>query len=158
MKAARPKMGPKERARTDLRSSLGTILHDYIRRLKSNPRAKVKDIVLLILTDGIWAGMENRNNVAELIKKFSYELKGLHFDLKLRPFGVEFIQFGNDNAATQTLRYLDDYLHEEDIPWVHFFLQHYIPSTRSDEKDQLINIVVISSIRSTHPVTLTKCC
>ena len=116
MDAARPKMGLKERARTDLRSSMGSILHEYINRLKHNPLAKVKDVVLLILTDGIWAGMENKNAVGEQIKKFLIELKALNYDLKLRPFGVEFIQFGNDDAATQRLRYLDDYLHTESIP------------------------------------------
>lgn len=114
MNAARP-MGSKERARTDLRSSLGSILHDYIGRLKNHRWHEVKDVVLLILTDGIWAGMENKNEVAELIKKFSNELKALNSDLKLRPFGIEFIQFGNDNAATERLRFLDDYLHTESI-------------------------------------------
>lgn len=119
MNAARPKMGSKERARTDLRSSLGNILHDYISRLRkqeNHPLAKVKDIVLLILTDGIWAGMENKKEVAEQIRKFSHELKALHYDLKLRPFSIEFIQFGNDDTATKRLRYLDDYLAEEGIP------------------------------------------
>lgn len=119
MNAARPKMGSKERARTDLRSFLGQILYDYTGRLKKSNNiraAKVKDVALLILTDGIWAGMENRDAVAEQIKNFCEGLKDLHYNLKLRPFGVEFIQFGEDNAATQRLRHLDNFLHEEAIP------------------------------------------
>ena len=116
MDAARPKMGSKERARTDLRRSLGNILADYIASVRRFPWRKVKDCVLLILTDGIWAGMENKNEVADLIKKFANELRAQQGDLKLRPFGIEFIQFGNDNAATERLRYLDVYLHKESIP------------------------------------------
>lgn len=116
MNAARPKMRSQERAHTDLRSSLGNILHGYISRLKHYPSGNVKDVVLLILTDGIWAGMEKKDEVGQHIKKFSNELKALDYDLKQRPFSVEFIQFGNNKLATQRLRYLDDYLHEEGIP------------------------------------------
>ena len=119
MDAARPKTLSKERARTDLRRSLGNILHGYLRKVRENERRPVtllKDTVLLVLTDGIWAGMENKEGVAEQIKTFSKELKNLHYDLKLRPFSVEFIQFGNNDDATQRLRYLDDYLHKEGIP------------------------------------------
>jgi len=119
MEAARPKTSSKERARTDLRSSLGNILQDYLSKLREKekrPMTKVKDTVLLVLTDGIWAGMEDKDGVGEQIKDFAKELKALHHHLKLRPFSIEFIQFGNDDSATQRLRYLDDYLHREGIP------------------------------------------
>ena len=119
MGAARPRTDSKERARTDIRRPLGHILQGYLSQLRQKalyPTTTVKDKVLIILTDGIWAGMENKGAVAEQIKTFSKELKSLHYNIKLRPFSVQFIQFGNDDDATDRLRYLDDFLEKEDIP------------------------------------------
>lgn len=76
----------------------------------------MKDIDLLILINGTCAGVENKDEVAKQIKNFANELKALHHDLKIRPFSVVFIKLGNDDATTQRLRYLDDYLHKEGIP------------------------------------------
>ena len=121
MREARPMTHAKEKVYTDLRSSLGTILNHYLAGLKNGlnvGRAEVKDAVLIILTDGVWAGVEDKKAVAELVKTFSNRLKDLKYDLKERPFSIQFIQFGNDPFATATLRYLDDYLHEEGIPYV----------------------------------------
>lgn len=114
MYIARPKTRSKERAHTDLRSSLGDIWQDYLSKLRRRT-ANIKDVVVIVLTDGIWKGMENPEAVADHIKLFTDQLKALQ-NLKLRPFSVEFIQFGNDEAATKRLRYLDDYLYQEGIP------------------------------------------
>ena len=119
MDAARPQTRSKERARTDLRTSLSRILQEYLSKLrekKLRPTTEVNDVVLLILTDGIWAGMENKSGVGEMIKSFSNDLKTLHYDFMVRPFSIEFIQFGNDDTATQRLRYLDEHLSQEGIP------------------------------------------
>ena len=120
MHAARPKTNSNERAYTDIRRPLGHVLDDYLDKLRykeKSPKFKVNDVVLLILTDGIWAGMgKNQSAVGEQIKLFSNNLKALKNDIKVRPFSIEFIQFGNDDDATKTLRYLDDYLGEEGIP------------------------------------------
>ena len=117
MKKARPIKG----TRTDLRSSLGDILDVYknkLRERRMHPSITVKDVVLLILTDGIWAGMDDKQLVAEKLKVFQKGLKDIDDSLKLRPFSVEYIQFGNDEDAMKRLIYLDDYLHKEDVPWV----------------------------------------
>lgn len=115
MKAARPKTDSKQRAHTDLRSSLGHILNNYMTRLK-NGRGEVKDAVVIILTDGVWAGMEDTNLLAEQVKSFSNKLKNLQYDIKHRPFSIQFIQFGNQQSATARPRYLDDYLEKEGLP------------------------------------------
>lgn len=114
MYRARPKTRSKERAHTDLRSSLGDIWQDYLSKLRRRT-ANIKDVVVIVLTDGIWKGMENPEAVADHIKLCTDQLKALQ-NLKLRPFSIEFIQFGNDEAATKRLRYLDDYLHQEGVP------------------------------------------
>lgn len=114
MERARPKTGLNERAHTDLRSSLGDISEEYIRRLKRRS-GSAKDVAVIILTDGVWKGMEDPEAVADHIRRFTDQLKNLQ-NLKLRPFSIEFIQFGNDEAATKRLRYLDDYLHQQGIP------------------------------------------
>ena len=114
MHTARPKTLPVEQAHTDLRSSLGDIWQDYLRKLKSF-RQNIKDVVVIILTDGIWKGMENPNEMADHIKKFSDEIVARQ-SMNFRPFSIEFIQFGNDRAVERRLRYLDEYLHETGIP------------------------------------------
>ena len=112
MKKARPTKG----VRTDLRRALGEILDSYGGKLKNKakfPKNTVKDLVLVILTDGLWAGMEDKKAVATQLKNFS---KQVDYGVKQRPFSVQFIQFGDDDAATETLRYLDEYLEGEGIP------------------------------------------
>ena len=116
MEKARPKTASRERAHTDLRSSLGHILHEYSSRVKNNG-GNSKDAVVIILTDGVWAGMEEKLSVAEQIKTFSDKLRTQQLFTKHRPFSIQFIQFGNDQDATDRLRYLDDYLQE----WCVFF-------------------------------------
>ena len=116
MKKACPTNG----TRTDLRTSLGYILDEYTYKLKRKAKYpttnNVKDLVLVVLTDGVWAGMTEKRSVADQLVRFSQTVISLAGDLKQRPVGVEFIQFGTDEAATQELKYLDDYLDETDIP------------------------------------------
>ena len=116
MRKARPTNG----THTDLRISLGYILDEYKNRLMRKSKypttTKVKDLVLVVLTDGVWAGMSEKRVVADQLVRFSQTVKSLAGDLKQRPVGVEFIQFGTDEAATQELKYLDDFLDEKDIP------------------------------------------
>ena len=114
MHRARPRTRSKERAHTDLRISLGDIGQEYLYKLKRRP-LNVKEVVVIVLTDGIWKGMESPEEVADHIKQFAGQMKASQ-NLKQRPFSVEFIQFGNDEAATRRLRYLDDCLHELGIP------------------------------------------
>ena len=114
MHKARPMTRLEERAHTDLRISLGEIGQEYLSKLRRR-LLNVKDVVVIVLTDGIWKGMEYPGAVADHIKQFASQVEALQ-NLKHRPFSVEFIQFGNDEAATRRLRYLDDCLHELGIP------------------------------------------
>ena len=114
MHKARPITRSEERAHTDLRASLGDIGQEYLSKLRRRT-LNVKDVVVIVLTDGIWKGMEYPEAVADYIKQFAGQMEALQI-LKHRPFSVEFIQFGNDAAATRRLRYLDDCLHELGIP------------------------------------------
>ena len=110
MNKARPMKGTS----TDLRSSLGDELDAYESRLKDkqrHPTKPVKNMVLIVLTDGSWADMDwVKDGVANQRTTFCEKLKGLPCNLKQRPFSIQFIQFGNDDAATQRLVDLDDYL------------------------------------------------
>ena len=112
MKQARPTKG----ARTDSRLSLGNILEPYANKLRNKekfPSVKVKDLVLIVLTDGIWAGMPDKYAIAAQLKNIS---KKVDYHLKQRPFSVQFIQFGDDAAATQAFRDLDDCFDNGDVP------------------------------------------
>ena len=105
MKKACPSKG----VRTDLRMSLGDILSSYADKLKAKakfPGNKVKDLVLVVLTDGIWAGMQDKMAIAKQLRTIAGQLD---YDLKQRPFSIQFIQFGDDKDASKALRYLDDY-------------------------------------------------
>ena len=118
MQEARPKTALHERAHTDLRKALGDIMLPYLQAWKMN-RQEIKDKVIIVLTDGIWAGMEgNKSALVDLIRKFAAELNNYTVGLKERPFGIEFIQFGRDPGATERLRYLDDLLSEDGTPCV----------------------------------------
>lgn len=112
MKQAYPTKG----ARTDPRLSLGNILDTYANKLRTKekfPNNKVKDLVLIVLTDGIWAGMQDKYAIATQLKNIS---KKVDYSIKQRPFSVQFIQFGYDESASQVFRYLDDYFDNGDIP------------------------------------------
>ena len=118
MKVARPKTRSKERAHTDLRRSLGGILTDYASKMRHR-RGNVKDATVIILTDGVWAGMEDKDSVADLINKFLAQMKQYDYNFKHRPFSIQFIQFGNHLDATRRLKYLDDYtnnINDKSIP------------------------------------------
>ena len=109
MKKACPVQG----TNTDLRRSLGNFLNDYQQKLRNRNRRPVKDKVLVILTNGIWGGMEDGEGVANLLRIFAEELRGLNIKFKQRPFSVQFIQLGTDEAAKSRLDYLDDFLGNE---------------------------------------------
>ena len=107
MDAARPNTGSRERAHTDLRDSLGHIFHEYTQKLRRG--IPVKNTVIIILTDGIWAGMENKMEVGDTIRTFITELRENHgYHHMHRPFTFQFVQFGDDIGASERLRDLDD--------------------------------------------------
>lgn len=118
MEKAEPRAG----VHTDMRKPLGDIFSKYLEEQKGRkkyPSKDIRNLTLIVLTDGIWEGMvSNKNAVHEMIVKFTKELEATIGNLKHRPVSIEFIQFGNDEDATSRLRRLDNDLKWEGVPLV----------------------------------------
>ncbi|KAI9776787.1 MAG: hypothetical protein M1816_005081 [Peltula sp. TS41687] len=115
------KAEPMDGVHTDMRRPLGDIFSNYIeetqKRKKYLYQKDVKNLTLIILTDGIWAGMgSNKDAVNQKIVSFIKNLEETIGKLKDRPVSIEFIQFGNDEDATYRLERLDKDLKCEGIP------------------------------------------
>ena len=126
---------PRKDRRTNMSSVLGSIFMDYLNelddlkepkgkrkpglfRLKSKEK-RVKDVTLLVLTDGIWAGnprYPHKDEVDNAIVSFVKELQRRTGSVKPRGFSISFIQLGEDPNATAHLQHLDDDLKFEGIP------------------------------------------
>jgi hypothetical protein len=131
MKEARPPQGSMHA--TDMRASLGNILDHYVNEVERKHRSRgtdpAKDLTILVLTDGIWEGTTEKQEVNKTIVKFLKRLKAIKGDLSHRPASIEFIQFGNDDDATFRLRQLDDNLLKwEGIEYVKFLCSHHAPN------------------------------
>jgi hypothetical protein len=111
---------PADGVHTDMRKALGDIFAAYLEDLKNARRSaskkKVKDLTLIVLTDGIWAGVLNKDVVSQTIVSFVKQLEGMVGELRHRPVSIEFIQFGKDVDATYLLRRLDNDLKWDGIP------------------------------------------
>jgi hypothetical protein len=104
---------------TDMRKALGDIFARYLEDLesaKSPFKKRVKDLTLIVLTDGIWAGVRNKEEVKNTIVYFVKKLEGEVGKLRHRPMSIEFIQFGNNVGATNMLWSFDNELKHEGIP------------------------------------------
>src|SRR5215471_1245497 len=60
------KAEPKDGVHSDMRKSLGDIFASYLEELQRK-RGLVKNLTLIVLTDGIWAGMSEKNEVKQKI-------------------------------------------------------------------------------------------
>jgi hypothetical protein len=114
---ARPSPG----MHTDIRKPLGNIFKNYLEKLEDKRKYPYKegpkDLTLIVLTDGLWAGVRDKDEVRQKIVKFVKNLEEVIGDrVKDRPISLEFIQFGDDEDATYRLRQLDNDLRWEDIP------------------------------------------
>ncbi|CAM1504861.1 Fc.00g024520.m01.CDS01 [Cosmosporella sp. VM-42] len=99
---------------TDMSTTLSKIFDEY-----KNVRRKQ---TLIILTDGLWEGSNLTDDVEKKICAFVAGLKGKLGKLEPRWFSIQFISFGNDEAALNRLQALDDHLEtSEDVvdtkPW-----------------------------------------
>lgn len=103
---------------TDIRTSLGKIFDDYLKGLQKAKRihSNVKQLTIIVLTDGVWPGVRAREEVDEQIKIFVRQVRELTNNVLHRQVSIEFIQFGNHLEATNHLRTLDDLLKEPGIP------------------------------------------
>ncbi|RDW60992.1 hypothetical protein BP6252_12375 [Coleophoma cylindrospora] len=99
---------PKSGVHTDMRRSLGTIFREYLHDLEH--KSGVKDLTIIVLTDGKWAGMIERDqedSLSNKIANFVSTVVRKTNNLKDRPVSIEFVQFGNDYEASLRLRDLD---------------------------------------------------
>ncbi|KAH0565999.1 hypothetical protein GP486_000610 [Trichoglossum hirsutum] len=100
--------------KTDMREALGRIFAEYLRKVHLGHTPKY--LTLIVLTDGIWAGLQNKYLVEKTITTFLNRLRENIGDLEHRPVSIQFIQFGRDPDATDRLWRLDNQLKYDDIP------------------------------------------
>ncbi|KFY38314.1 hypothetical protein V494_04413 [Pseudogymnoascus sp. VKM F-4513 (FW-928)] len=104
---------PRLHIHTDMRRSLGDIFHKYY---QGATRRDAKNLTVIVFTDGMWDGMEDKDEVGNLIIAFAKKLQKTVGDLKARPVSIEFVQFGKALEAANRLRRLDDDLVVSGIP------------------------------------------
>ena len=117
--AAMKKAHPQKGAHTNMKTSLGYAFDEYFKKVEAKQKystGQVNSMTLIVLTDGIWGGMRNRNDVDQGVVVFLRELERRFKDFRDRPFSIEFIQFGRNAAATHKLRLLDSHLKWRGIP------------------------------------------
>jgi hypothetical protein len=114
MKMARPQ----DKMHTDIRTRLGIIFDGYCREAKINTTANknARNLTIIILTDGIWAGTADKDEVRRKIVNFIDSLNNVVGTHGNRPVSIEFVQFGDDPEATDRLRSLDNDLKWQGIP------------------------------------------
>jgi hypothetical protein len=98
---------PMDEIRTDMEVSLGELLDGYIGEARLR-RSKTRKLTIIVLTDGKWEGMGDKDDVRKLVINFVGQLKEVIGSLKKRPVSIEFIQFGDDADATYRLQKLDN--------------------------------------------------
>jgi hypothetical protein len=67
-----------------------------------------KKMTLIVLTDGLWEGCANKDDVEKLIASFLTKLKPRLKKWESRWFSIQFVSFGEDVHALDRLRKLDD--------------------------------------------------
>ena len=104
---------------TNMGKALGDILSEYLNELamtNSQKKKKWKGLTIIVLTDGIWDGMTDKNDVEEKVVNFLEQLGKITGHLKDRLASIEFIQFGDDPDATHRLQHLDGELKWQGVP------------------------------------------
>jgi len=110
----------------DIRKVLAKIFRSYLEQLDEKKHTKKsslpswrkpgrKDLTLIILTDGTWEAIIDKDDVKKMIVTFARELTD-RLSLEHRPVSIQFIQFGSNKDAEVRLRELDNDLKLEGIP------------------------------------------
>ncbi|GJC96688.1 protein kinase domain-containing protein [Colletotrichum higginsianum] len=112
---------PTQAVNTTIVPELARIINRYTRAKASKRPPRKKTII--ILTDGIWNGMQMEHTIDIYLRSIIHELRDLHGDLSyiqpgksqeqvdistIRPVTIQFVQFGHDMNAVERLRRLDD--------------------------------------------------
>ena len=112
-----PKARPYHSVHTEMGKALGKIMAEYLQSVKSWKSSikttLMKKLTVIVLTDGVWANMENQQyTVIQRIVSFHEDLSSeLQETMRQdRHVSFEFVQLGNDIGARQLLKYLDDEL------------------------------------------------
>ncbi|KAK4923681.1 hypothetical protein LTR66_016504, partial [Elasticomyces elasticus] len=128
-------------------------LQQYSQRRMNNQ--KIRKLTILVLTNGLWTGIDPRKSFKKTIIDFQDRLRGvLGTDLHDRIVSIELISFGNDPDALYNMRYLDnDFAEEESIddmidtePWdgciYQMLLGSFVPDldNRNDGKDDASDV------------------
>jgi hypothetical protein len=118
-KLKNPEAMPREEWLTDMKVRLLGILNEYVRyvEIKYLRHETPKNMTVIVLTDGVWGGTQDKEDVyfsiVNFIKRFERIYKG---EISTRPVSIQFIQFGKDPDATARLKRLDDDMKVEGIP------------------------------------------
>ena len=85
------------------------MFNTYLSSLRYANKGAVSSLTIVVLTDGLWAGMNNQNELEDKIVEFHKSLEkamdGMRGD---RQVSIQFIQFGDNEEAKERLRRLDD--------------------------------------------------
>ena len=110
-----PDAQPRQGNHTDIERSIAEIFSAHLGSIRQTK----KDLTFIILTDGIWQGMRNKDDIQDKIVELVEEVERINGRHRKRSLTLQFIQFGEDEGATSRLRYLDDALaHEKSIAYV----------------------------------------
>lgn len=121
---ARPKTGN----RTDIVRNIAEIFAAHLVSMRHTR----KDLTFIVLTDGIWQGMRNQDDIQDKVIELVREVEGINGRYRKRSLTFQFVQFGEDEGATSRLRYLDDALaHEKHIAYVELFLRECLANISS---------------------------
>ncbi len=138
---------------TNMTAILGNVMDSYIKHCQKY-RQNAKNLSLLVLTDAKWTGERHESDIGDKIIKCIESLERTIGDLKHRPVGIQFIQFGRDVQATERLRRLDNDLvfKKEGIPSVTPYCPAGNRFCRTDGKRTETSLT-----RSIRPEMSTKC-
>lgn len=108
MQAARPDKNGN--VQSNIKNALQSIFNNYLEKVsKSSYKSSINALTIIVLTDGLWRGMNDQNEVIEKIEHFYQQLeKKMQGMMQERQVSIQFIQFGDDEQARERLRRLDD--------------------------------------------------
>jgi hypothetical protein len=107
MQSVRPRKG--NHVHTNLKTALTPIFNNYLSMVRqTNNKSKVSALTVIVLTDGLWKGMADQNEITDKIvlfyKQLTQKMDGMMQD---RQVSIQFIQLGDDEEARERLRRLD---------------------------------------------------
>ena len=118
---ARPALGHHtDLGHTNPLTKMSEILASYLDEVRRQKYRGIphKKMTLIVLTDGLWEGMNDKEGVRNLIIQVVTKLREIIGDVKLneRPLSIQFIQFGDNPDAEYRLWSLDNQLKYDGIP------------------------------------------